>query len=626
MSNPPLTIESPVAAPPPRPDQLGQILLRRKVISGSQLQQAVQLQERLGLRIGDICVSQGWTTSAEVLQALSEQRGLQRIDLTRQIPDRRLFAARSARFWLRHRAVPRTRLGDRLMIAAASPENLDQIASGLGCSSDDIVPVLADEDQITGLIAQVCQAELAQGASTRVAGGMSCRGRFKPRRGLSLPLFLLGLICSALAAPKIVFSLGCLAAFACMMLFVILKGAGFAAFLCSPPPARPGSALPATPLRLPRISVLVPLFREEQIAAKLIRRLSALTYPPALLDVLLVLEDHDDITRKTIADCQLPPWMQVIEVPAHGGLTTKPRALNYALDFCKGEIIGVWDAEDAPAPNQLDRVARRFHRAPPETVCLQGVLDYYNPTTNWLSRCFSIEYASWFRVVMPGIERLGLVLPLGGTTMFIRRQALEAAGGWDAHNVTEDADLGVRLARAGHRTEMLNTTTFEEATFRPWPWVRQRSRWLKGFMVTYVVHMRRPGQLLRDLGWRQFLGLNAFFLGTLGHFLLAPFLWSFWLLLFSLPHPAAGQLPQSVLLTMGAAMLVFELLAAAIAIVAVQAAERIWLAPWVVTMPLYYPLGVLAAYKALYELFCRPYFWDKTTHGSSSAAVSPPQE
>ena len=185
--------------------------------------------------------------------------------------------------------------------------------------------------------------------------------------------------------------------------------------------------------------------------------------------------------------------------------------MNYALDFCRGTIIGVWDAEDAPEPDQIEKVAARFNEAAPNVVCLQGMLDYYNARQNWISRCFTIEYATWWRVVLPGMARLGFVIPLGGTTLFFRRKALEKLGRWDAHNVTEDADLGVRLARHGYVTELIPTVTYEEANCRPWRWVRQRSRWLKGFMITYIVHMRDPAQLLRDLGFKRFMGLQMIF-------------------------------------------------------------------------------------------------------------------
>ncbi|MEM8548878.1 MAG: glycosyltransferase, partial [Pseudomonadota bacterium] len=225
------------------------------------------------------------------------------------------------------------------------------------------------------------------------------------------------------------------------------------------------------------VSLLVPLFREKDIAGSLIGRLSKLTYPKSRLEALLILEAEDLQTRKVLAATDLPPWMRVITVPP-GALQTKPRAMNYARRFAHGEIIGIYDAEDAPAPYQIEAVVAHLERADDDVACVQGILDYYNPTANWLARCFTIEYASWFRILLPGLARIGVPIPLGGTTVFFRSAALDALHGWDAHNVTEDADLGMRLARHGWRTELVDSVTLEEANCRFWPWIKQRSRWL----------------------------------------------------------------------------------------------------------------------------------------------------
>ena len=298
------------------------------------------------------------------------------------------------------------------------------------------------------------------------------------------------------------------------------------------------------------MSILVPLFRETEIAHALIARLARLTYPKCLLDVILVLEEEDHLTQATLAGIDLPPWVRAVVVP-DGQPRTKPRAMNYALDFCQGEIIGIFDAEDAPDPDQITKIARRFQQVPQDVACLQGILDYYNPSQNWLARCFTIEYATWFRTMLPGMARLGLAIPLGGTTLYFRRDVLEALGGWDAHNVTEDADLGFRLARHGYRTEMIGTVTEEEANCRAWPWIKQRSRWLKGYMTTYLVHMRHPGRLWSQLGPRKFWGFQAHFMSALSQVLLAPVLWSFWLVMFGLPHPLDPVLPRAALVGLG---------------------------------------------------------------------------
>lgn len=457
----------------------------------------------------------------------------------------------------------------------------------------------------------------------------SCRGarlRGDARRRLALRL----LACLALGtvlAPLWMLTAAIGWAVLTLALTTGLKAAALWAYLTDRRQAARRAAAPLSPAdtplppaRLPRVSVLVPLLREEDIADALVRRLERLTYPKSQLDVLLVLEAGDTVTRRTLARTVLPPWISVIEVPEGSGLKTKPRALNYALDFCRGSIVGVWDAEDAPEPDQIERVVSRFAEAPDRVACLQGRLDYYNPFSNWISRCFTLEYATWWRVVLPGIARLGMVVPLGGTTLFFRREVLESLGGWDAHNVTEDADLGVRLARRGYVTELIDTTTYEEANCRAWPWVRQRSRWLKGFLMTYCVHMRAPRQLLADLGWKRFIGLQILLLATFSQFACAPLLWTFWLTLLGWTHPLSPVLGGAVMLGLALFFILAELLNLSLSVVAVARHPHRRLMGWVATLPLYYLMGALAAGKALLEWIDRPFFWDKTQHGLTGPA------
>lgn len=374
---------------------------------------------------------------------------------------------------------------------------------------------------------------------------------------------------------------------------------------------------------LPTISLLVPLFDELDIAGRLVARLSQLDYPRDRLDVCLILEAGDLRTEAALRHAELPGWMRIVHVPP-GPVRTKPRAMNYALDFSAGEIIGIYDAEDCPARDQLRKVALAFHRAPPDVACLQGVLDFYNAHETWLTRCFSIDYAAWFRLVLPGLSRLGFVIPLGGTTVFFRRRALEDLGRWDAHNVTEDADLGVRLARHGFRCQFVATVTEEEATSRIWPWLKQRSRWIKGYAMTWAVHMRAPRQLLADLGPKRFLGVQLLIFGTLSHFLLAPFLWSFWLILLGLPHPIREVFAPSVIVAIAILFFTAEVLTLLTAALSVATPRHSWLIKWVPVMHLYYPLAALASWKSLIELIWRPFFWDKTAHGKGR--VTPPSE
>lgn len=588
------------------------------------MMKALVLRQHQKAALGRVLVAEGLATEDQVLDTLAQQYRMPRADLEGQVVTPRLLARKPAQFWLRHCAFPWMQFGQTVTIATAYPDRFEDLQRGLQGSFSSITPVLASETQITSLLTAHFSSALVRQASCSVVPRLSCR-TLQPAKGrvllaaCALPALYLGS-----TAPAAVFAVLSLLALLSVLAFSLLKLCGLAVCWsarchrrCAPAP-RPSDDQQDLPDR-PVISILVPLFKEAEISRALLSRIRKLSYPRALTDVVLVLEEHDAVTRAALASTRLPPWIRVVEVPAYGGLTTKPRAMNYALNFCRGGIIGVWDAEDAPQLDQLDKVAQAFARADGKTACFQGVLDYYNPQVNWISRCFALEYSSWFRIVLQGIARLGLVVPLGGTTMFIRRAVLEELGGWDAHNVTEDADLGVRLYRAGYRTEMLASTTFEEANCRPWPWIKQRSRWLKGFMVTYLVHMRQPLRLLADLGCKRFLGFQAFFLGTIGQFLFAPVLWSFWLITLGLPHPSAGAVSPLLLSLAAAALVFFELLGLVISITAAFAMGRPRLAVWAPAMILYFPMGAAAVAKAAYELLARPFFWDKTAHGIKPA-------
>ncbi len=599
---------------------LGKILLRQNAVSNDRLMRALVLQQHQRAKLGQILVAQGWASRAKVLRALADQHDMPTVTLKGRQMSRALLGRKAPTFWLLHTAVPWMKLGDTVVIAIAHPEERATLETALGESFPQVKFVLADEEDIRAAIATHFRRELAHNASSRTPNRMSCRNLLTRTVQRALCGLMILPAAGLILAPQAVFGVLTLAALLCLCLFMSLKLVGLLSHIQQLKRTE-NPTLPANKgqlRRLPSISVLVPLFKEAEISRDLLRRLGRLSYPRTLLEVFLVLEEDDSITKNAVARVDLPHWIKVIEVPRNGGLQTKPRAMNYVLDFCRGDLVGVWDAEDAPEGDQLEKVAHAFADAPPRVACFQGVLDYYNPTTNWLSRCFTLEYAGWFRVVLPALSKLGLVLPLGGTTMFIRRSVLLEIGGWDAHNVTEDADLGVRLYRAGYETRMLPSTTYEEANCRPWPWVKQRSRWLKGFMVTYLVHMRRAGQLRKDIGWWRLFGLQAFFIGTVGQFLLAPVLWTYWLMWFNIDHPVATGLSEQSAQRLVIFMLGCEALSILLAIAAAFACGQKRLAFCAPTLLFYYPLGTIAAYKALYELIFKPFYWDKTQHGLHS--------
>jgi cellulose synthase/poly-beta-1,6-N-acetylglucosamine synthase-like glycosyltransferase len=484
---------------------------------------------------------------------------------------------------------------------------------------------ITTEDHLNRALSQFCKGTLVYGAESKTPDDESCRN-WAARHAIVVGGAIgLCVLAAAILAPTLL--VAALSAWAVVTLFLTtaLKAAA-AAIGWRDNALAPENVVPA---QLPAITMLVPLYNETVIADHLLARLADLNYPRELLDICLVLEADDNTTRATLGRTTLPCGIRAITVPK-GQIKTKPRALNYALDFARGDVIGVWDAEDAPAADQLHKVAIAFANAPKDVVCLQGKLDYYNASSNWLTRCFTIEYASWFRVILPGLQRLGLAVPLGGTTLFFKRDALHKLGGWDAHNVTEDADLGIRLARHGYRTQLIDTVTEEEANGRAWPWVKQRSRWLKGYAITYGVHMRNPAGLWRDLGAWRFFGVQLLFLGTLSQFVLAPLLWTFWLPMLGFAHPLTAVMPSWAFWTLAGLFVISEIIGWLVAYVALKKANKRWLFKWAFSLTLYFPLGALAAYKGIYELIAKPFYWDKTAHGvllpQARRAVTPPPQ
>ncbi|MDC0738084.1 glycosyltransferase [Cognatishimia sp. SS12] len=595
-------------------------LIETGAIQPWQLFFARKKQEEWDATLTEVLRGEEWIDEDTALEAAAVHFDTQVVNLNAAPPDPTLAQLLTPEFCLRHSVLPWVAFqgGDDApgyILATSRPEYFDDLRAELPEALRTAQMVLAPEQQIQAQIAAVHRADLTTACEARVAPHESCRdmGQSRLRRCL---LFLMGLTALMYALwqdMQTTFAVLTAIAVVMQLTSVAMKISAFFAsrgFETERREAPPGS-------KLPKISVLVPLYHEKEIAGALVRRLSALTYPKILLDVVLILEEHDTLTRDALSETTLPGWMRIITVPDGSGLTTKPRALNYALDFCRGDIIGIWDAEDAPAPNQLEVIAAHFAAADPNVGCLQGVLDYYNPYTNWMSRCFTLEYSMWFRVILRGMARLGAAIPLGGTTLFMRRHVLEDVGRWDAQNVTEDADLGVRLCRYGYHTELAHTVTQEEANCQLHRWVKQRSRWLKGYMVTYFVHMRRPLSLMRALGARRFIGFNVIFLSTLAQFLLAPFVWSFWILATGVYAPWFGGLPDPVLAAVITLFIGVAFLDTALAASSMIGQGRDPLIRWAVTLPIYFPLATLGAYKALYELLIKPFYWDKTAHGQT---------
>ncbi len=608
-------------AHPQRAPLLGQILQRISHLNDQDLNRALALQRHEDVQLGHILVAHGMVSERNLLTALSEQFQAPIADLDTHRPKADLLTGLSPETCLKHGFLPWFLERDKLVVACANPSQFDQICQLLRAEHQGQIELaIASAPSIQRHIAQIWSSDLSAKADSKCPPRYSCRTWARP---LGRPIILavlasLMLVGYLLPVPSmwLLFCWVMLNLLAMTTLRLTALGQQMQVWLAAFRNGTPKPSKIASISKLPKVSVLVPLYKEAEILPKLIARLARTDYPKELLEICLVLEEGDEKTHQAVRMTQLPPWMRAIEVPK-SRLKTKPRAMNFALDFCRGDIIGIYDAEDAPESDQILRIVRHFHSTGPEVACIQSYLDYYNPKQNWLARCFTIEYAIWFRLVLQGVERMRLPVPLGGTSVFFRREALEKLGAWDAHNVTEDADLGMRLARFGYRCAFEPTTTHEEANCHTFPWIKQRSRWLKGYAMTWITHMRSPRALYRELGPKGFLTFNVLLLGTISSFLLAPAIWSFWLIAFGFTPAFASLLPDMAWQVLGATFVGSEIVLGVLGIVATSGKGHRFLIPWVPTMVAYWPLGTIAAYKALYELLFAPFYWDKTHHGIS---------
>lgn len=368
---------------------------------------------------------------------------------------------------------------------------------------------------------------------------------------------------------------------------------------------------------LPTYTILVPMYKEPEVLPIIVRSISELDYPKEKLDVKFVLEEDDEVTLARARELNLHRRHEVVIVPASLP-KTKPKATNYGLQFARGEMLTIYDAEDRPEPDQLKKAVAAFRKGPENLAVVQARLNFFNADENWLTRMFTLEYSLWFDFYLPALERLQVPIPLGGTSNHFRTSVLRAVGGWDPFNVTEDADLGIRFSQFGYCVGVVNSTTFEEANTHYGNWIRQRSRWIKGYLQTYLVHMRSPFDLYRKIGFRAFFSFQFFIGGTFLTALVTPVLYGvFFIWLMTRTGAFDPMFVEPLLyvsllnLLLGNAFFIYILM------IGVFKRGYYNLIPYALTTPVYWLMLSQAALKGLWQLFTNPFYWEKTQHGLS---------
>lgn len=600
---------------------IGRSLVNAGVLTPEQLETALELQGRWKSRLGDVVLAHRWTSAKHFYGVLAKHFSLNFVSLLTLPCEAAIFDYKLVSEFANRLVLPWRREDGCYVLAIADP-NEETFAWARGQFGRDVRFVGTAKFDILWSLQALADEQLTDDALHMLSGR-------QPQLSASLVatrpqlMTLLGLILvtvmalarwpsTTLIVLNLLVTLVFTATFGLKFLLVYYGSRRSIDIKVADEEAQA--------LRdedLPTYTVLVPMYKEPDVLPILASALRRLDYPMSKLDVKLVLEADDLETIDAAKQLGLEAFFEIIRVPPSQP-RTKPKACNYALRFARGELLTVYDAEDKPEPDQLRKVVAAFVKSSPETACIQARLNYYNANENWLTRMFALEYTLWFDFYLPALEWLRIPIPLGGTSNHFKLDVLRSIDAWDPYNVTEDADLGVRLTQRGYRVGVVNSTTYEEANVSIPNWIRQRSRWFKGYMQTWLVHTRRPLHLYRSTGMRGFWGFQFFIGGGFFTALMAPLLWlTYGAWLASSSRVMDGFFPPALLYLSLFNLLVGNGFFIYMTLVAGFKRDYLKLAPYALTVPFYWMLQSIAAYKGLWQLIRKPFYWEKTTHGIS---------
>lgn len=611
----------------PRKLKLGEILIQRGVLTEGQLSLALEFQQKSGGLLGDILLSLGLVDAHTLFSVVASQQGLGRIGsqfaiYSSKIPEE---IAREYQAIVVHTSL------NQVVVAVAKILTEDQIKYLESMLGYTVEQVLASHSELELLWRQAYSSELMSISIEKLAvdsPDQSARTVVTKRQFIGILVIIIAVIIGiCIDSFKTVLFVNILIQVAYFLVstlkfLMILRG------------TRPTSQLRVSDediaaideRTLPIYTILVPMYKESSVIRELVKHLEQLDYPKFKLDIRLLIEEDDIEAQELLRSMKLPNYYTSIVVP-HSKPKTKPKACNYGLIHARGEYVVIYDAEDRPEPDQLKKVHIAFNRSPASCCCIQAKLNYFNSEQNLLTRWFTQEYSMWFDLLLPGLMQLDIPIPLGGTSNHFKTEILKKLNAWDPYNVTEDADLGIRLYGEGYTTGIVDSRTWEEANSRTGNWIRQRSRWIKGYMLTWLVHMRFPLRLWRQIGTRGMLGVQVIVLATPLLPLINPFLWTL-ILLWYLTHnqlipmmfPGPIYYIAAVELIIGNFLFVFSNVAGVYKVIGELHANNDFalsfrLIKYALLTPIYWILMSVAAYKAAWQLIFKPFYWEKTDHG-----------
>jgi len=604
---------------PGQPFRIGDLLVARGIATDEQIADALDEQRRTGSRLGDVLVHSGVVSQHELVAILAEQFELPLVDLAEYEPDPAALALIPEPLARHLRVVPIAVDETTLYLAIADVLDDDTVAALREHTSLELRGFLSSRNSIDELLQRVHGGEYVTVARSELLTRFPEESANRVVSGEQRIAFLalLVLVIAALALFPVVTIIVLIAAASLfytatsLYKFVLTYNALGHAYEIDVTQ----DELDALDERdLPNYTILVPLYREVEVLPKLVDGIGSLDYPKTKLDVRLLCEEDDDETVPAIRAMNLPPHFKLIVVP-DAQPKTKPKACNYGLLQADGKYVVIYDAEDIPDRDQLKKVVAAFAKADPRVTCIQAKLNYFNSDQNLLTRWFTTEYSMWFDLLLPGLDAQNVPIPLGGTSNHFITDRLVDLAAWDPFNVTEDADLGVRLHKAGFKTAMIDSTTLEEANSDLNNWIRQRSRWIKGYVQTWLVHMRHPIRLWRQIGAKSWISFQLV-VGGVFIFLLNPIFWAMTTAFFFTEAGFIQQLFPSFVFYASA----FQLFIGNFVFMYLNVAGSVQrgyfdLAKYALLSPLYWGLMSIAAWKGFLQLFYRPFYWEKTVHG-----------
>ncbi|MGY1636158.1 glycosyltransferase [Geodermatophilus sp. SYSU D00742] len=624
---------APGAALPPRERRLGDVLVEQGVLTRTQLADALRQHQLVGEPLGAVLLARGLVTRRQLYVALADVWGADMtfVDPVEVDPDlARLFpsAVLAREVWVPLQVEQDADGEPQVVVATAgrpSAHVAQEVVRRTGIQR--VRQVVTTDWDVQRALRTVWRDELVHDAVRSLAerrpDESASRVFVRPQVALGATLAVGTTVCAVLWSSATVSWL------VTVVNVALALAVGTKALISTVGTAyetveqvTDGEVAALRDTDLPRYTILVPVYQEAGIVGLLMRNLAALDYPREKLEILLLLEEDDPETLSAALAAAPPDLVRIVVVP-HSLPRTKPRACNVGLAFARGEFVVIYDAEDRPDPDQLKKSLIAFRKGGEDLVCVQAALNYFNARENLLTRMFTLEYSSWFDYTLAGLDKLRLPIPLGGTSNHFRTDLLRRLGGWDPYNVTEDADLGIRASARGHRVAVVNSTTYEEANMAVGNWIRQRSRWIKGYMQTVLVHTRHPVRLVRTVGLRQTLGFALLIGGTPLVFLVTPWLYALFLADLLLPGVIVPDLPEWLTLVSLANLLFGNGVIIYLSLLAGFKRRSYDLVPFALLSPFYWLLHSVASYKAAWQLLTRPFYWEKTRHGLSAHVQGP---